>query len=149
MSKANEVLRVIKEDEHQPRIPGIGEEPTPETMRKLAKEANLYYGENENYLESEFHIYVDVSKMTEEQYDEMIAKAEAYERVGEGYEIFILYDNSGYTYWKDQSADENYPYLIVAVEITDPEIVNPQTLKSDVEDVEVEFSSYDMDRWEQ
>lgn len=144
MSKAKEIIGMFEQEQQLPLFRS-----DPEKMKQIAKEAKLFWEPAmENVMEYGERIYVDVSKMTEEEYDEMIKEVEEFEYEGDGFSIITVSDASGYDYWKDQSEYEDYQYIMILVKIFDPYAVDTRKLKSQVEDVFIEFEKYDNVRGE-
>lgn len=116
-----------------------------EAIKKLAKATGLEY-ETHNYevrffLES--MIYVDATKMTEDEYDEMEKEIKSFSLKGEGYEIFAWNDVSGYDYWSQPDEETNYIQIEVKVDKDKIESIDPKQLKFDVEDAQNTFHQWD------
>jgi len=71
-------------------------------MAQLAKEAGLEWdgGDDERLFDEMIH--VDVSSMTEEEYDEMEEALGDFDIKRDGYSVYASNDSSGYDYWKDE-----------------------------------------------
>lgn len=105
-------------------------------MKQLAHDAGLSYdGHNDDRMfYDKDMIMVFASLMTKKEYSDMERDMNKYKVKGQGYEIYVWNDNSGYEYWKDEAKDGGGNYIQVTAAVSDPEIVDAEKLKQDMEE---------------
>ena len=111
-------------------------------MKELAENAGLAYDGNDVLFYETENICIFASDMTRAQYEKMERDINRYSIKGNGYSISGWHDVSGYSYWsKGDPNDSNY--ISLTAHISDPEIVDPVKLETDLKTAYVHFSSWD------
>jgi hypothetical protein len=87
-------------------------------------------------------ILVYAHLMTENQYHEMEGEINNFSIKGKGFEVYAWNDNSGFEYWREEGKVGDCNYIQVSAAIKDPEAVDPEELKSAVEDAVDEMSAW-------
>lgn len=109
-------------------------------MQKLADAADLQWdgGQDDRlWLDDPERgmTYIDVSKMSEKEYDKMEKEIEDAEIDREHYTVYAMNDTSGYEYWKKGGEAGDYNYIMLAAQIKDPSKVDPNKLNDDFDEV--------------
>lgn len=114
-------------------------------MKALAKATDMTWdgGLDDTRLHAET-IHVDVSAMSEAEYEEMEESIGEFEIQGHGFTLYAWNDSSGYEYWKADDGDSNYIQLTASID-ADTEL-NPEELKIAVANGTERFAKYDRSR---